>query len=76
MNAQPGPEVIKLCCRMPLSQVFSNHAPPVMSKRRYCNICVSDKKKVKFKKIMYVYIHDILFCQPRVTVTSCFVYNC
>ena len=46
MNAQPG---LHLCCRMPLSQVFSNHAPPVMSKRIYCNKCVSDKE-VKFKK--------------------------
>ena len=40
MNAQPG---LRLCCRMPLSQVFSS-TPPVMSKRIYCNKCVYDKK--------------------------------
>ena len=34
---------------MQLSQVFSQHAPSVMSKCIYCKICVSDKK-VKFKK--------------------------
>ena len=58
MNAQPG---LRFVVRMPLSQVFSQHAPPVMSKRIYCYKCVSDKK-VKFKNvyIFYVYIHDIL----------------
>ena len=44
---------------MQLSQVFSQHALPVMSKCIYCYKCVSDKK-VKFKKIKYVYIHDIV----------------
>ena len=47
--------------RMQLSQVFSQHAPPVMSKCYvYIAINVYLIKKVNFKKTMYVYIHDIL----------------
>ena len=44
--------------RMQLSLVCSQHAPPVMSKCIYCYKCVSDKK-VKLKKIMYVYMGEL-----------------
>ena len=42
MNAQPG--LCRWCMLHVLSQVFSQHAPPFMSKCIYCYKCVSDKK--------------------------------
>ena len=45
---------------MQLSQVFSQHAPPVISKCINCYKCVSDKK-VKFK-ILSMFIYMIYLC--------------
>ena len=41
MNVQPG---LRLVVRIQLSQIFSQHAPRVMSKCVFCYKCVSDKK--------------------------------
>ena len=66
MNAQPG---LRLCCSHATKSSF------LLRVNVYIAINVYLIKKVKFKKIIYVFIHDIVSsCRPSdvgSTVTNC-----
>ena len=65
MNMQP---CLCLCCSHATKSGFLATCPPVMSKCIFCYKCVSDKKKVKFKKLCMLIYMIYVCCNMSVHV--------